>query len=224
MSRHQIRKQKLIERRKRQQRYQERGALLPKDQIAGVVHEAVCEFSGDDGFGHCAHYAVAGAKLLSVLTRKLYLPQAGDLSVFDDGDFGMMMDANEGGVRTGEFHSWITGPFILGSGQPGGCKPMSGDTLIIDLSSRHFRKWAETRPVFADGRKIEWRLPDPPEYIWSEIRNTPPWFRVSANAEATNHLLDNLDGFSLVMSLVMEKWRHRIQRSGVLVETSKEMR
>ncbi len=155
MNKNQRRKKKLIERRKRQQRHQVGGISLPKDLIASVVHEAVCEFTGDDGFGHCAHYAVAGAKLLSVLTRKLYLPQAGDLQVFCDGDCGMMMDATEGGFGTGEFHAWIAGPVAFGTGQSSGRKPMAGDTTIIDFSSRHFRKWVETRPVFEGGRQVE---------------------------------------------------------------------
>ena len=67
MNKNQRRKKKLIERRKRQQRHQVGGISLPKDLIASVVHEAVCDFTGDDGMGHCAHYAVAGAKDISAL-------------------------------------------------------------------------------------------------------------------------------------------------------------
>ena len=117
MKNSQRRKKKLIEHRERQQRQRVSGESLPKVHIASVVHEAVCDISGDDGFGHCTHYAVAGAKLLSLLTRKLYMPQAGDLQVFCDGDRGMMMDASLGGFGTGEFHTWIVGPVATASGR-----------------------------------------------------------------------------------------------------------
>lgn len=186
---------------------------MPKNVIASVVHDAVCEFFGDDGCGHCAHYAVAGSKLVSSLSGQLYLPQAGDLWVMCDGDAGMMMDASQGGVRTGEFHAWIIGPCKVGTGQPGGLRPFEAGITIIDFSARHLNKLVE-RLGYIDtcepgASKPLWQLPPPPTFIWCEIDGLPDWFRVSSNAESTTALLDHLNEFEPLMRLVMEKWRGR---------------
>ena len=61
LSRDQRRKQKLAERQRRANRRQYH---VDKQRLAHAVHEAVCEYYQDDGLGHCADYAYAGAMLL----------------------------------------------------------------------------------------------------------------------------------------------------------------
>jgi hypothetical protein len=223
LSRDEKRRKKLAERQRRQARRQVQPVLraLSRDRIAAVVHEAVCAFARDDGFGHCTHYAVAGSKLVSALTGKLYLPQVGSLQIFCDGDQGLMMDASQGGVRSGEFHAWIVGPVVLGGP---GKQPIPPDMEVIDFSSRHYRRHVEGQaPVKeqialpggfinildTETPRLAWRLPDPPDYIWTEFRNLPKWLRVSANKEATEELLASLDAFEPLMRLVAQVWRSR---------------
>jgi hypothetical protein len=65
LSRDQRRRRKLA---KRQRCLDRRHIHLHQERLAWAVHEAVCEYHKDDGFGHCADYAFAGAMLLSALT------------------------------------------------------------------------------------------------------------------------------------------------------------
>lgn len=219
-SRDQKRREKLAEREKRRARMNV-AFTLPKDKIAAVVHQAVCTFAQCDGYGHCAHYAVAGSTLISMLTQKLYVPQAGTLQIICDGDQGLMMDAKQGGIRSGEFHSWIVGP--VGFGNPGKHK-IPADMEVIDFSSRHYRNYVEKhrqisdRFLLPDGcltivdsetPRASWRLPDPPDYIWTPFRNLPNWMRVSAEQDATDELLASTTEFKPLMRLVAEIWKKK---------------
>jgi hypothetical protein len=218
LSRDQKRRKKLAERERRQAQRQAR-PVLPKDRIARIVHQAVCAFAQDDGFGHCAHYAVAGSKLVSMLSGKLYIPQAGDLEICCDGEEGILMDATQGGIRSGEFHSWIVGPVKLGGAEK---RPMAPGMEVIDFSSRHYRRYVEEQPRISESMvlpggivnvldtatpSLTWRLPDPPEYIWAQRKNLPKWLRVSANKEATELLIASLDDLKPLMRLVVELWK-----------------
>jgi hypothetical protein len=92
----------------RQRRFDRRHIHLDQERLASAVHEAVCDYHLDDGFGHCADYAFAGAVLLSALTKKCYVPQAGSLWVsHDPGDptLCIAMQADNGGIYAGEFHA-----------------------------------------------------------------------------------------------------------------------
>src|SRR4051812_39458661 len=67
-------------------------ALTPTPAAPGVyaeaVHRAVCEFSGNDGFGKCYLYTIAGYTLLvnHPPGRSRFLPQAGSLYLTPDPD------------------------------------------------------------------------------------------------------------------------------------------
>jgi hypothetical protein len=92
--------------------------------------------------------------LLSALTMKSYVPQAGSLWVDGDPDdptLCMSMIAEDNGIYAGEFHAWIGGPV---DGRPSG--PMPDDVEINDLSARHFKSWVE-RPVHCVNRPLKWR-------------------------------------------------------------------
>lgn len=211
LSRDQHRRKKLADRDRRRASRRDSempGVLaLPKDRIAAVVHRAVCEVAQGDGFGHCAHYAVAGSGLLTRITGRLYLPQAGDLSLFCDGDAGIKMDAALGGVRTGEFHSWVVGPVGPGRGKAGR-RVIPGTMEVIDFSSRHYRGYVERTGLVA-GTDLApvWRLPAPPDYIWTPFRDLPMWMRVSADEAATTLLLDHLAEFTPLLDLTFRLWR-----------------
>jgi hypothetical protein len=57
------------------------------------------------------------------------------------------------------------------------------------------------------GRWGRLRLPDPPDYIWTQFRHLPDWLRVSADQEATEELLANLGDFEPLMRLVVQLWK-----------------
>src|SRR4051812_11848077 len=75
---------------------------LVRDRIAEAVHQAVCEFTATDGFGHCILYSVAGMALLGCVFDHTTYIQAGTLGVLLDpaDDYWMVMDA--AGIRGGE--------------------------------------------------------------------------------------------------------------------------
>ena len=51
---------------------------ISRSRIAGAVHQAVCDVTGTDGYGHCALYAQAGAMAAHFITGEVYDLQAGD--------------------------------------------------------------------------------------------------------------------------------------------------
>jgi hypothetical protein len=214
LSRDQRRKRTLAE---RQRRFYRQNVHLDKERLAHAVHKAVCEYHGDDGLGHCADYAFAGAVLLSALTKKRYIPQAGSLWV--NGDPGdptlcMAMLAEADGIYAGEFHSWIVGPV---DGQKSG--PMADHVELIDLSARHFKRWVERpvhlvsreavpggqlsvfEPVAEQQRYLRPVLP----YVWCRWPQKPEWAQYKADEQATNLLWACPERFRPVIRLAMEK-------------------
>jgi hypothetical protein len=103
LSRDQQRKQKLAERQRR---------LDALERIAEAVHAAVCAVTGGSGLGRCAHYAVAGSVLATVVTGRQYIPQAGSLYLAHDPADPTLCTAMvcEDGIESNEFHCWCVGP------------------------------------------------------------------------------------------------------------------
>ena len=153
---------------------------LVRDRIAEAVHQAVCEFTGSDGFGLCMLYSVAGMGVPSAFNHRLY-PQAGTLGVLiDPPDYWMVMDAEgfEPSVG-GEFHCWLGGP------------SSSGDVELIDFSARHYKRYCgglidvTDFDVVSPGlyvrrdlpvethKPMTWNREDPPAYVWLGVKSCP---------------------------------------------------
>jgi hypothetical protein len=161
LSRDPRRKKKLAERGKRARPPAPRPAPALteefKARIAHVVHRAVCEATGTDGYRCCHYYAAVGAVLLMVITRREYVAQAGSVYLAGDPDdpkrcLSMVCEA---GSYDNEFHSWIVGPVDLPR------RPGRYDTPAanwIDLSARHFARF------FGDNSFLRPGYPAPPAW------------------------------------------------------------
>ncbi len=156
LSRDQKRKQKLAERQRRldalaQRRFVSTG-LAAKERMAEAVHAAVCAVTGCSGLGRCAHYAVAGSILATVVTGKRYIPQAGSLYLSaDPADptlyTGMVA---EDGIESDEFHCWCIGP--VEEGRTSG--PVTPDQEFVDFSARHFKALVEKLGIIEDRQRL----------------------------------------------------------------------
>jgi hypothetical protein len=164
-----------------------------KTKIADTVHEVVCEAAGTDGVGCCHLYAVVGAGVLSGLTRRLHLPQAGTLQLRCDpaSEWLFTMDGTRGIEGPGaEGHCWVVE--VPRHAKAGRHRVSPGGVTRIDLSARHYR--ALLRPEFtASGSLPEWRIEDPPAYVWTD--RPPDWLFLGATEVATTQLLAQADHF-----------------------------
>jgi hypothetical protein len=115
--------------------------LAVKDRMAEAVHAAVCEVTEGSGLGRCAHYAVAGSVLATVVTGKRYMAQAGSLYLSHDPADPTLLTAMvcEAGIESGECHCWCIGP--VAEGRKAG--PVTQDQEFIDFSARHLKALVE---------------------------------------------------------------------------------
>lgn len=123
---------------------------ISRARIAQAVHEAVCEVTGTDGYGHCVMYAQAGALTASVLTGRDYVLQAGAAVVFTGdvngyGELALHVDpagsewnGQRGGRENNELHCWLT---RRPAEVPGSAVPATPGDEVADFSLRHWR-WA----------------------------------------------------------------------------------
>lgn len=142
-----------------------------RSRVAEAVHWAVCEFTQGDGFGRCMFYSFAGSVLLSRLTGRPFLPQAGSLWVLaEPPNVWLEFDVRHGddvwaSMERGEYHCWIA----EATSDAGGFQSAKS---LIDLSSRHFKAFAERCDW---GEPVSWLRPDPPSYVWLTGGLLPDW-------------------------------------------------
>jgi hypothetical protein len=217
LSRDRKRKLKLAQRQRRLDALGQRRVvattLAVKERMAEAVHAAVCEVNGGSGLGRCAHYAVAGAILATVVTGKRYIPQAGSLYLSADPADPSLYTAMvaEDGIESGEFHCWCIGP--VEEGRKSG--PVTPDQEFMDFSARHFKALVEGFGMVEDRQRLpdggfltvfglatnRWRRPDPPKYIWSNQAGLPEWVKYQADKAATETLFRGLADFEPVIKL-----------------------
>ena len=214
-SRDQKRKAKLAERHRRLDALGQRRVVATtpavKERMAEAVHAAVCEATGGSGLGRCAHYAVAGSILATVVTGKRFIPQAGSLYLSTDPADPTLYTAMvaEDGIESGEFHCWCIGP--VEDGRKSG--PVTPDQEFVDFSARHFKALVEKLGVVEDRQRLpgggfftfftpttnQWQRPDPPKYIWSSQGRLPEWVMYEADQAATETLFRELADFEPVI-------------------------
>ena len=217
LSRDQKRKQKLARRQARLDALARRRLAATgrgiKYRIAEAVHAAVCAVTGGNGLGRCAHHAVAGSVLATVVTGKRYIPQAGSLYLSHDPADPTLCTAMvcEDGIESNEFHCWCVGP--VEEGHKSG--PVTPDHEFVDLSARHFKALVEDLGMMKDRQRLpgggfltafapsasRWRRPDPPKYIWSNQAGLPEWVQYKADEAATETLFRELADFEPVIKL-----------------------
>jgi hypothetical protein len=185
-----------------------------RHRIAEAVHDAVCDFSGRDGFGLCMLYAVAGAGLMGRVFGLTYHLQAGSMSVLADPPDGWVtMDASN--FAAGEFHCWLA-------------RPKGNDRVeLIDFTARHYRNYCErlidmtgfdlagpglfVRRDDGSGECVRpsWNRQNPPEYVWTEALPTE-WLRLVPDRQATEAVLsliiENLDEYKRLVSLAVDRF------------------
>jgi len=180
---------------RREDRQARQDGALPggvrKARFAEAVHQAVCEVTGSDGFGHCALYARAGAVAAAMVTgRDDYVVNAGRLTAGtgardpDDGDTELClgMDPALSGYSGREFHAWILRrPAAAPSGVLLQADP---DTVeVADLSMRHYKAMAE-----AIG--LPWQREPLPGWYWGSIAELRALrVNLSADVEMTTMLI-----------------------------------
>lgn len=171
-------------------RGQSTGTAAAKARIAEAVHQAVCQVTGSDGFGHCALYASVGAAVMSAATGAEYVVNAGRLEVGtgardpEDGDAEtyLGMDPALSGYSGREFHAWILRrPPGMAVGTVFQADP--GSVEVADLSMRHYRAMAE-------GIGLTWQREALPPWYWGPLASLRE-MRVNlyADAEMTAMLL-----------------------------------
>jgi hypothetical protein len=217
LSRDQKRKLKLAERQRRLDALGQRRvvatSLAVKERMVEAVHAAVCEVTRGTGLGRCAHYAVAGSILATVVTGKRFIPQAGSLYLSLDPADPTLCTAMiaEDGIESGEFHCWSIGP--VEEGRKSG--PVTPDQEFVDFSARHFKALVEKLGTVEDRQRLpgggfltvfspatnRWRRPDPPKYIWSNLAGLPEWVKYEADKTATETLFRGLADFERVIKL-----------------------
>jgi hypothetical protein len=164
---------------------------MDQASVAEAVHRAVCRFTQGDGCGHCKFYAVAGAALLTRLTKRLFLPQTGALRllveepegwfVSDPGCCGDPMTA----LSVGAFHCWIA---EVTEEEPG----FHNGTTIIDFSSRQYQSLVK-RCV---GDSLAWNRPEPPTFVWIEDGVLPDWLSLTPVGDITTEVVRRYVEFS----------------------------
>jgi hypothetical protein len=150
---------------------------IPQDRmrqlLARFTHEAVCEASGTDGRGRCLWYSAFGCIFAHSVFRRPYYIQAGNLHLKPDPDdpaLAVQLIADDHGLVSGEFHTWLACPLDAGRFE------------MADLSSRHYPFLVEGLPSVLERRRegdlvatiatpssVRWRRPAPPEALWLTI-------------------------------------------------------
>lgn len=137
-------------------------------------------------------YSVVGAGVLTHLTGRMYLPQAGSLTLACDpeSEWSFMMDGSSGLAPSGEFHCWavevpdgVTGP----EDTLHVCR--AGSVTFIDLSARHYRTMV-ARSTLLSGQAVEWKVEAPPAFVWDT--RLPPWLSLRAEPKTTRMLLSHM--------------------------------
>jgi hypothetical protein len=200
---------------------------ISRARIAEAVHEAVCLVGRDDGIGHCDGYAIAGAVVLSVLTRQDWHPQGGEARF----GTGREIDSPEGELC----FSWqpsATTPAVTPNGITGGGGLANGElhawaaraeggmvAEVADFSARHV-------PLLARMSGMGWEREDVP-YVWGtpqQLHEQRFWF--IADRLTTNYINEmfkaNLHSYKDIATLAL--WRlgvHSDQRAEELMHDPK---
>ena len=161
-------------------------------RMAEAVHEAVCQVTGSDGFGHCPLYAWAGAVVASVVTGGDYDLHAGAVTVWTgdvnaNGELALRIDppgaefdhpllgTMPGGMANGELHAWF-------SPRPTGLVPgvvteiRKADLVVADFGMRHLRRHAAEAGM-------PWEREPLPAYCWASLPNVGARLRVDYEPE-----------------------------------------
>ena len=182
---------------------------LHKELVAEAVHQSVCEVTGTDGCRMCLYYAIAGSSLLTRLTGRLHVPQAGSLRFKVEPPYGWIeIDIQHWGdpltsMEIGEFHVWIA--------------DVSSDdcanVTVIDLSTRHLKRLAEETE---SGEALTWKRPNPPEFVWAKSFKMPDWFSLQPDATATQCIWETF-------SATRDDWSPLLRLAGVKYELLTEL-
>ena len=152
-------------------------------QVAEAVHEAVCAFAHDDGFGHCMLYALAGYMLLTQLEGDAWHLQAGSASILADPPDGWWCyDASTpAALARGEFHCWLA--------QRG--RDPERPAALVDFSTRHFHRMVDqmnAHGALSGGDHIPWtQTTEPPPFVWTDGEQSA-WVHWQPLPELCRHL------------------------------------
>lgn len=196
----------------------ELGGKMNKQLISDYIHESVCEFTGTNGMGRCHWYACGVSILLTKITGKMYIPQGGTIKWFpdpDDCNKGVCMDAELGGIETGEWHSWCVGPIPKQRGIV-----TNHEADYIDLTARHYQQYVENINTIGDKTELpKWGLGKIPDYIWSRGEDIPEWLQLIPDEKTVDAM------FEILKELEMREFGNYLIRyvpAELLIETPKK--
>lgn len=134
---------------------------LSRARIAEAVHQAVGDTTGGDGYGMCHLYARAGALVVSLITGRPYMWQAGELLVGtgdanEDGELHFQYKPAASGYNGLEFHCWIT---ERPEGEPGAAVTGGPEVEYADFALRHVMRAVELSGM-------PWRREQLPASYW----------------------------------------------------------
>jgi hypothetical protein len=173
--------------------------------IAEAVHQAVAEFTGTGGYGHCYLYALTGWALAREVLGRDYRLQAGSLWLLARPPDGWLyLNACPGGLESGSFHCWF--------GRPGADGRAAE---LVDLAARHYRAWADKNERLGPSTTVpvRWAWPaGPPDYVWlTQTRST--WLALVADRDLTRRYAEDVHARAKDFAPVVELARRRFQEA-----------
>jgi hypothetical protein len=167
-----------------------------KAEIAEAVHKAVCVLTRSDGLDKCHYYTWLGGHFLAQLDYRVHW-QAGILALYaDPADPGLclMFDPELGRAERGDYgecHSWLA--IAHGPTQIGTAVPLDQFT-VVDFAARHYKRYAEVAREKGRGEAMQWKIADPPPFLWERADRLPKWVHFADIPDVRNYVLD---GFPL---------------------------
>jgi len=163
-----------------------------RNRVAEAVHRAVCKITSSDGFAKCHLYSLAGVGLLSRLTNRYYVPQAGSILISaGEPDRWVGIDISLSGdslvgLSDGDYHCWIADATDCSVG-------CDITPTLIDLSSRHYHRMVALRQGKADAviRQLS-QLEQMPYPLWTDCGFLPTWLKLIPDAAATDAVYGDL--------------------------------
>jgi hypothetical protein len=188
-----------------------------KAEIAEAIHRALCDITRSDGFMKCHYYACLGYHFFARIGFVVHW-LAGGLAVFadpSDPTLAFAFDPELGRQERGDFaeaHSWLMLPY----GPPVGGIHTPDQYDLVDFSSRHYKRYAEVAAEQGRGEPVNWKIPDPPAFIWERADRLPYWVRFRQMPAVRKHVLDEMGkepalemaktlGVDLVLAYLSEK-------------------
>jgi hypothetical protein len=159
--------------------------VMLQTAIARAVHRAVVDLTRSNGYGACYLYALAGCELARDVLGRDYRLQAGLLRMLaHPPDGGLVLRPTQQGLLEGAYHCWF-----------GRVGPAGEIAEVVDLASRHYRRWADSNRNVDPGARdpIRWSWPaGSPDHVWMTGKELAPWLGLVAEQNLTQSYIKHV--------------------------------